>query len=65
MGIVHGVERTYRVDWVAADLAYLVDPTDGFVTNEFASSQSGGFINDLDVLDHAADIVAEFDMEGV
>lgn len=65
VGLVHGVEMTYRVDWAEADLAYLADPSDGFVEYEFASSRSSGFISTLDVLEHAADLVAEIDMEGV
>lgn len=65
VGLVLGIEATYRVDWVNPDLAYLVDPTDEQVVFEFASANDGGFISQYDVLGQAHDIVANWDAEAL
>lgn len=56
VGVVHGIEETFRVFWVGPDEAHLT--TDGGKPLAFASVRSGGFISADDVHDQARDVVA-------
>lgn len=58
IGVVHGIERTHHVFWLGDDLAMI----DHY---EFASSRSGGFIDEEDVLDQARDVVAGWDEDAL
>lgn len=63
IGVVRGIDVEYDVHWVDQDLAVLA--VDGDIEAEFASTASGGFVDEADVLDQAGDIVAEWDEEAL
>lgn len=62
VGVAHGIENSFRVDWLDWDSAAIV-MLDGDTVMEFCSSSPNGFINDYDVLDQAREIVAQWDAE--
>lgn len=61
VGIVHGIDETYQVDWINPDLAYLT--VAGDIAAEFCSRTEGGFISTNDLMDQAGDVIADWDSE--